>query len=126
MRREEKRESSVRRTSLTRVGRRGAPQTRRMVFMKHEQTGCSLEEAVDELQKDFERAMDAVVGAIRSKHNVTEHQMTQVLMVYQHDTEVSAAVLTLREAMSGKAPPKGAAPQESKKPARRKPKARKG
>ena len=68
-----------------------------MVFMKHEQTGISLEQAVDELQKDFEVAMETVVTAIRQKHNVTEQQMTQVLMLYQSDAEVEAAVKTLRE-----------------------------
>ena len=42
------------------------PQTRKMVHVKHEQTGMSLEAAVDELQKDFESAMEAVLGAIRN------------------------------------------------------------
>jgi len=32
-------------------------QTRKMVFLKHEQTGIPLEQAVDELQKDFEVAL---------------------------------------------------------------------
>lgn len=49
-----------------------------MVHVKHEQTGISLEAAVDELQKDFESAMEAVLGAVRMKHGVTEQQMTQV------------------------------------------------
>ena len=52
-------------------------QTRKMVHVKHEQTGISLEAAVDELQKDFESAMEAVLGAIRQKHGVTEQQMSQ-------------------------------------------------
>ena len=49
-----------------------------MVHVKHEQTGMSLEAAVDELQKDFESAMELVLGAIRKKHGVTEQQMSQV------------------------------------------------
>ena len=36
-------------------------QMRKMVYQKHEQTGISLEKAVDELQKDFEHAMETVV-----------------------------------------------------------------
>ena len=51
-----------------------------MVHVKHEQTGMSLEAAVDELQKDFESAMEAVLGAIRMKHGVTEQQMSQVAL----------------------------------------------
>lgn len=68
-----------------------------MVFLKHEQTGIPLEQAVDELQKDFEVAMEAVVTSIRKKHKVTEQQMTQVMVAYQADAEVQTAVTTLRE-----------------------------
>ena len=57
----------------------------------------SLEQAVDELQKDFEVAMEAVVSAIRQKHGVSEPQMTQVLMEYQADVEVQTGVQTLRD-----------------------------
>lgn len=104
-------------------------QTRKMVFLKHEQTGIPLEQAVDELQKDFEVAMEAVVTSIRRKHEVTEQQMTQVMVAYQADAEVQTAVTTLREAMSGKAPAKQAASPETAKakPVRRaKPRQRKG
>ena len=126
-----------------------------MVFLKHEQTGMSLEKAVDELQKDFEVAMETVVTAIRRKHNVTEQQMTQVMVEHQADAEVQLAVQTLREvnlcptplqpsaplrprtharppaaaqAMSGKAPAKQVVPQDAvKRPTRRaKPRQRKG
>lgn len=68
-----------------------------MVHLKHKQTGMSLEAAVDELQKDFEVAMEAVVSAIRQKHGVSEPQMTQVLMEYQADVEVQTGVQTLRD-----------------------------
>ena len=68
-----------------------------MVHLKHKQTGMSLEAAVDELQKDFEVAMEAVVSAIRQKHGVSESQMTQVLMEYQADVEVQTGVQTLRD-----------------------------
>ena len=103
-------------------------QTRKMVFLKHEQTGMSLEKAVDELQKDFEVAMETVVTAIRAKHGVTEQQMTAVMVKHQADPEVQTAVTTLREAMSGKAPAKQTVAQDSKaKPTRRaKPRQRKG
>ena len=76
-----------------------------MVYVKHEQTGCSLESAVDELQKDFEVAMETVVTAIRANHGVTEAMMTQAMMTYQADAEVQAAITSLREAMGGKPPP---------------------
>ena len=79
------------------VTRTAARQTRKMVHLKHKQTGCTLEEAVDELQKDFEVAMQAVVSAIRQKHGVSEPQMTQVLMEYQADSEVQTGVQTLRD-----------------------------
>mmetsp|Transcript_1049 Transcript_1049/g.2080 ORF Transcript_1049/g.2080 Transcript_1049/m.2080 type:complete len:182 (+) Transcript_1049:71-616(+) len=101
-------------------------QTRKMVHLKHKQTGMSLEQAVDELQKDFEVAMEAVVTAIRQKHGVSEPQMTQVLMEYQADSEVQTAVQTLRDAMSGKAPAKQVVPEEPVKPRRNKPRQRKG
>ena len=76
-----------------------------MVYVKHEQTGCSLESAVDELQKDFEVAMETVVTAIRANHGVTEAMMTQAMMAHQGDAEVQTAITTLREAMGGKPPP---------------------
>ena len=79
------------------VSRGAAWQTRKMVHLKHKQTGMSLEQAVDELQKDFEVAMEAVVSAIRQKHGVSEPQMTQVLMEYQADVEVQTGVQTLRD-----------------------------
>ena len=79
------------------VSRGAAWQTRKMVHLKHKQTGISLEQAVDELQKDFEVAMEAVVSAIRQKHGVSEPQMTQVLMEYQADVEVQTGVQTLRD-----------------------------
>ena len=79
------------------VSRGAAWQTRKMVHLKHKQTGMSLEAAVDELQKDFEVAMEAVVSAIRQKHGVSEPQMTQVLMEYQADVEVQTGVQTLRD-----------------------------
>ena len=78
---------------------------------------------------EFEVAMEAVVTSIRRKHEVTEQQMTQVMVAYQADAEVQTAVTTLREAMSGKAPAKQAASPESAKakPVRRaKPRQRKG
>ena len=68
-----------------------------MVHLKHKQTGMSLEQAVDELQKDFEVAMEAVVSAIRQKHGVSEPQMTQVLVEYQADVEVQTGLQTLRD-----------------------------
>ena len=73
-----------------------------MVHLKHKQTGMSLEAAVDELQKDFEVAMEAVVSAIRQKHGVSEPQMTQVLMEYQADVEVQTGVQTDSEACNPK------------------------
>ena len=79
------------------VSRGAAWQTRKMVHLKHKQTGMSLEAAVDELQKDFEVAMEAVVSAIRQKLGVSEPQMTQVLMEYQADVEVQTGVQTLRD-----------------------------
>ena len=77
-----------------------------MVFLKHEQTGMSLEKCVDELQKDFESAMETVVTAIRAKHGVTEQQMTQVMVHYQTvgDVEVQTAVTTLREVRAATGP----------------------
>jgi len=80
-------------------------QTRKMVHLKHEQTGMSLEAAVDELQKDFESAMEAVLGAIRQKHGVTEADMSQAMAADPSDADVGRAVTTLREAMGGKPPP---------------------
>lgn len=80
-------------------------QTRKMVQYKHEQTGMSLEAAVDELQKDFESAMEAVLCSIRAKHSVTEQQMAQAMAADPTDKTVEQAVTTLREAMGGKPPP---------------------
>jgi len=79
-------------------------QTRKIVHMKHEQSGRPLEEVVDEVQRDFESAMDAVLGAIRAKHGVDEQQMTQAMHADSND-EVRKAVATLKEAMAGKPPP---------------------
>jgi DNA mismatch repair ATPase MutS len=75
----------------------------------------SLEKAVEELQKDFEKAMEAVVGAIRQNHSVTEQQMTQAMMANQADLEVQAALAALRAAMNGTEPPKVAAEAEAAK-----------
>ena len=80
-------------------------QTRKMVHEKHVQTGASLETCVDELQKDFESAMEAVIASIRAKHGVTEAQMSEAMVANQGDPAVQAAVTALREAMNGKAPP---------------------
>ena len=68
------------------------------------------------------------VSAIRQKHGVSEPQMTQVLMEYQADVEVQTGVQTLRDAMSGKAPPKAAEPEVVQEPVKRrnKPRQRKG
>jgi len=100
-------------------------QTRKMVYAKHEQTGISLEKVVEELQKDFEQAMETVVFQIRKNHGVTEEQMTKAMVANQQDAEVQTALATLREAMSGKAPPPTApAQQEANKRAARKGKAR--
>ena len=79
--------------------------TRRMVHEKHVQTGQSLETCVDELQRDFESAMEAVIGSIRAKHGVSEAQMTEAMVANQQDPAVHAAVTALREAMNGKPPP---------------------
>jgi hypothetical protein len=64
-----------------------------------------LESCVDELQKDFESAMEAVIGSIRNKHGVSEKVMTDAMVANQHDAVVQAKVAELREAMNGKAPP---------------------
>ena len=76
-----------------------------MVHEKHVQTGQALETCVDELQRDFESAMEAVIGSIRAKHGVSEQQITEGMMANQSDPAVQAAVTALREAMNGKAPP---------------------
>lgn len=88
-------------------------QTRRIVHEKHVQTGQPLETCVDELQKDFEAAMEAVIASIRSKHGVSEKMMTEAMMAHQQDPAVQAAVTALREAMNGKAPPGYAAATEA-------------
>jgi len=80
-------------------------QTRKMVHEKHVQTGQSLENCVDELQKDFESAMEAVIASIRAKHGVSEQQMTAAMVSHQQEPQVQAAVTALREAINGKAPP---------------------
>jgi len=87
--------------------------TRRMVHEKHVQSGQSLEVCVDELQKDFEAAMEAVIASIRQKHGVTEKMMTDAMVANQQDPVVQAAVTALREAMNGKAPPGYAAATEA-------------
>jgi hypothetical protein len=94
-------------------------QTRKMVFAKHEQTGMSLEKVVEELQKDFEVAMETVVTAIRKNHGVTEQQMTQAMVANQADQEVQTAMATLREAMAGKAPPSRPQQDTAKRAVRR-------
>ena len=54
-------------------------QTRKMVHEKHVQTGAALETCVDELQRDFESAMETVMSSIRAKHGVTEQLMTHAM-----------------------------------------------
>ena len=76
-----------------------------MVHEKHVQTGEPLEQCVEELQKDFESAMETVMGSIRHKHGVTEPVMTAAMVRLQADDEVTGAVTSLREAMGGKPPP---------------------
>ena len=76
-----------------------------MVVEKSNQTGQPLEACVDELQRDFESAMETVIGSIRAKHGVTEQQITEAMVAHQTDAAVQAAVTALREAMNGKAPP---------------------
>jgi hypothetical protein len=80
-------------------------QTRKMVYSKHEQTGIPLDKCVEELQQNFESAMETVVLQIRKNHGVTEQQMTAAMVANQNDEEVQQALTTLRDAMSGKAPP---------------------
>jgi hypothetical protein len=80
-------------------------QTRKMVHEKHVSTGRALETCVDELQKDFEAAMEAVMGSIRAQHGVTEQTMSLAMMQHQDNPKVAAAVVALREAMAGKPPP---------------------
>mmetsp|Transcript_91686 Transcript_91686/g.275252 ORF Transcript_91686/g.275252 Transcript_91686/m.275252 type:complete len:100 (+) Transcript_91686:371-670(+) len=97
-----------------------------MVHVKHEQTGISLEAAVEELQKDFESAMEAVLGAIRNKNHVTEKQMTQAMGADPTDEAVNKAVQTLQQAMGGKPPPNYAqSVQDQAKRSTRRGKARK-
>lgn len=76
-----------------------------MVQEKHVSTGRALETCVDELQKDFEAAMEAVMGSIRARHGVTEQTMSLAMMQHQDNPKIAAAVLALREAMAGKPPP---------------------
>jgi hypothetical protein len=76
-----------------------------MVHEKHVSTGRDLETCVDELQKDFEAAMEAVMGSIRAQHGVTEQTMSLAMMQHQDNPKVAAAVVALREAMAGKPPP---------------------
>ena len=86
-----------------------------MVHEKHVQTGMALEDAVDELQKDFEHAMETVVSAIRAKHGVTEAGMNEAMLHHQADADVVGAVTALREAMGGKQPPGYGQEQEAPK-----------
>ena len=76
-----------------------------MVHEKHNQTGLALETCVDELQRDFESAMEAVLASIRAKNGVTEQQITEAMVAHQGHPEVAGAVTALREAMNGKPPP---------------------
>lgn len=80
-------------------------QTRKMVHEKHVQTGASLESCVDELQRDFEAAMETVMASIRAKHGVSEPVMSAAMVSHQADPVVAGAVTALREAMGGKPPP---------------------
>jgi hypothetical protein len=72
--------------------RHGSPT---LVLVRH-----SLEEAVDELQRDFQSAMEAVLGAIRMKHGVTEQQMTAAMVANGDDPTTVAAIACLREVRS--------------------------
>ena len=76
-----------------------------MVHEKHVQTNQSLESCVDELQRDFESAMEAVIASIRAKHQVTEQQMSEAMVANQGDPAVQMAVQALHEAMKGQPPP---------------------
>ena len=76
-----------------------------MVHEKHVQTGLALETCVDELQRDFESAMETVLASIRAKNGVTEQQITEAMAAHQGDAAVQGAVTALREAMNGKPPP---------------------
>ena len=64
-----------------------------MVHEKHVQTGQPLESCVDELQRDFESAMEAVIGSIRAKHGVSEQMITEAMVAHQGDAAVQAARL---------------------------------
>ena len=102
-----------------------------MVQEKHTQSGMELEKCVDELQKDFEAAMETVMGSIRAKHGVTDSDMAAAMTHYDEDPQVKAAVSALREAMAGKPPPgygqaSAAAASEAAKQRVRRGKARKG
>lgn len=88
-------------------------QTRRMVHERHVASGQSLEACVDEMQKDFEAAMEAVIASIRQKNGVTEQMMSAAMVQHQADPVVQAAVTALREAINGKAPPGYAAAAEA-------------
>lgn len=90
---------------LSSRARSSCSQTRKMVHEKHVSTGRALETCVDELQKDFEAAMEAVMGSIRAQHGVTEQTMSLAMMQHQDNPKVAAAVVALREAMAGKPPP---------------------
>ena len=80
-------------------------QTRKMVHEKHQQTGQTLESCVDELQRDFESAMEAVIASIRAKHQVTEQQMSEAMVANKGEPAVQMAVQALHEAMKGQPPP---------------------
>lgn len=80
-------------------------QTRKMCHEKAQQTGVSITETVDEFQKDFESALEAVVKAVRDKHGVSEQQLAYAMGAQQHDSEVAAAIAGLRAAMAGNPPP---------------------
>lgn len=63
----------------------------------------SLEKAVEELQRDFEQAMETVVSQIRKNHNVTEQQMSQAMLANQTDPAVQIALTSLREVLTRRA-----------------------
>lgn len=102
-------------------------QTRKMVYIKHETTGMSLEDAANELQQGLEPAMQAVMASIRTKHAVSEEQVTQANALHGADADVQEVVRIYKEVMlNGTPPPEYGKETEPKKPPRRKAVRRKG
>lgn len=80
-------------------------QTRKLVREKHEQSGASLNDCVEELHGDFVSAMEATLSSCLRKHGVSDQQRNAAIMIHQHEPGVQAALTALREAMDGKPPP---------------------